>query len=62
MIKIQFTKHYQSYVIGKVVSFNKATAKGLVKLGVAKLYTEKVEKSQYENKMDNLYYSENKGL
>ncbi len=54
MIKIQFTKHFQNYAKGKVIAFNDETSQGLINLGVAKLYEEKKEKIQYENKMDNL--------
>lgn len=54
MIKIQFTKHYQSYNKGRVIAFNAETSQGLIDLGVAKLYEEKKEKIQYENKMFNL--------
>jgi hypothetical protein len=54
MIKIQFTKHFQNYEKGKVISFNDETSQGLINFGVAKLYEDKKEKIQYENKMDNL--------
>ena len=62
MIKIQFTKHYQKYLMNKTYSFNAETATALVDLGVAEFYHEKSEKIQYENKMNDLSYAENKGL
>ena len=60
MMKIQFTKRYQSYLMNKTYSFNDDTANALVKLGVAEL-CDKSEKVTYENKMNNLHYAENKG-
>lgn len=60
MIKVQFTKHYQKYLMNKPYSFNAETATALVKLGVAEL-CDKSEKVTYENKMNNLHYAENKG-
>jgi hypothetical protein len=48
--------------MNKPYSFNAETATALVDLGVAEFYHEKSEKIQYENKMNNLSYAENKGL
>ena len=60
MIKIKFTKSYQSYVVDKTYTFNDDIATALIDLGVAEL-CEKSLRMTEDNKMISLAY-ENKGL
>jgi len=60
MIKIKFTKPYQSYAVDKVCTFTDDIANALIELGVAE-FCEKSLRMAEDNKMISLAY-ENKGL
>jgi hypothetical protein len=60
MIKIRFTKSYQSYVANKTCTFTDDIATALIDLGVAELCEKSIRMTE-DNKMISLAY-ENKGL